>query len=75
MAETQLTIDYPPDLELLATVADQGVMIASATTDRFSSMSALADMGLLDSVYCPRAGKVYQFTVTAAGRQAVEETQ
>ena len=67
MSESQLTIQYPPDLELLAEVATQGVMVASETTDRFSSMDALVEMGFLSKLFCPRAGKVYQFSVTRQG--------
>ena len=69
MSEQQLTIDYPPDLELLNQVIDRGVLIASPRTERFSAMDALVEMGLLKKTYCPRAGKVYQFEATSRGRE------
>ena len=68
MAEEQLTIDYPPDIELLSSVAESGVAIASEKTDRYSSMNALVEMGLLKKLFCPMADDVYQFEVTREGR-------
>jgi hypothetical protein len=73
VAEEQLHIEYPPDLELLAEAADQGYVIASEGTDRFASMNALVEMGLLQKHFCPRAGGVHQFTITRNGADALVE--
>lgn len=55
----------------LEIISRDGFSIASPGTLRYQEMANLVDQGLLQERCCRKAMGVYQFEITAAGREAI----
>lgn len=67
----QITIEYPPDVDLLMDVQNETVLIATADTDKYLSLDALVQMNLLikRELKFNYEGKMYQFELSPDGRK------
>lgn len=69
----ELPLPFPADpqqIELMDAVLNGGAGVASEGTDKYELMEILVSGGFMIKVFCPQAGKVFQFEVTSKGREA-----